>query len=562
MTKLALLFSVLAPLSFGQTAPAPASAETQKKASIEGVVINEITKEPLRRADIKLMRSGKDGAVMGNNAALSAVTDAAGKFHIDNIEPGEYYLNHFKAGYVHSRTTSGSSTSLLKLSAGESLTDLHYLLLPQSVVAGRVIDDEGEPVQGATVMLMSPQYRRGSARLSPAGFAQTNDRGEYRIIDVPPGKYYIQAKVQRMMMGGVMPTPSAAAGAPKAAFVSTYYPSAAESAQATRIEPRPGLELSGQDIILRKEKVVRISGKALDLDGSPARQTYVMLMAVDEFMGSSSDTGSPVDDKGNFTISDVLPGQYNLVANRTDGQDRQSAHAAVTVGDVDVTNVVLQALPGLEVKGVIVLEGSEKKDLDFSMFSIALSSNEPSPIGVAGTQAKSDGSFTIPRVSPGRYTLIVHSRKGAHYVQSILAGPEDVFGKEVDAVALAAGTLRVVVRTDWASVSGTVEISEDRKASLGSPTVVLLPTDLRMRSTDEFKVAQFPQIHGFEFKNVRPGEYLAFAFEDFDYRSLEDPEVFAAVKSKATKVSLGRGESKELALKMIPWPEQFADRIE
>jgi hypothetical protein len=56
-------------------------------------------------------------------------------------------------------------------------------------------------------------------------------------------------------------------------------------------------------------------------------------------------------------------------------------------------------------------------------------------------------------------------------------------------------------------------------------------------------------------------DYLAFAFEEYDYSSLEDPEVFAALERNATKVSLARGESKTLNLKLLPWPEQFADRL-
>ncbi len=114
MTKLALLFTLLAPLSFGQTAPAPTPAETDKKASIEGVVISEITKEPLRRAEISLYRSGKNASMMGgDNLAYSAVTDASGKFRIENIEPGEYNLNHRKAGFIEGLHSFGFSNRSL-----------------------------------------------------------------------------------------------------------------------------------------------------------------------------------------------------------------------------------------------------------------------------------------------------------------------------------------------------------------------------------------------------------------------------------------------------------------
>lgn len=563
MSRFALFFMLPFGRAFGQAAPPPSSAEIAKRAAIEGVVVNETTREPLRRVEIGLYRTGKNAVTLGGgDSAYSAVTDATGRFRIENVEAGDYFLDCRKTGFVGSRAAFGSSARTLKLGAGESLTDLRYSLLPQAIVAGRVVDDEGEPVQGVTVLLARSHYRRGSARMLPGGQAQTNDRGEYRIVNVPPGKYYIQASIQRMMMGGgAPPAPSETAGAPRTAFVSTYYPSAAEMAQATRIEAQAGLELSGQDITLRKEKVVKVSGKVLDADGAPARQTFVSLVVTEGFMRYSG-VGSVVDEKGNFTLNNVRPGQYTVLANRMDSESRQAAQAPLTVGGSDVTNVALQLLPGLEAKGSIVLEGSDRKDFDFSSFFLSVEAADSSLFGGSGTEAKSDGTFTIPQISPGRYTLNVHPNAGEGYVQSIQVGGEDVFGKEVDGAALASGGLRVVVRLDSAKVSGTVEIPEDRKANLRSPTIVFVPADPRLRIASQFSIAPLDQTNSFELKNLRPGDYLAFAFEEYDYSSLDDPEVLAALESKAAKVSLARGESKALTLKLVPWPEQFADRLQ
>jgi protocatechuate 3,4-dioxygenase beta subunit len=533
-------------------------------ATIEGVVVNETTKEPLRRVEISLYRSGKNGGMPdGGDSVYSAVTDATGKFRIENVEAADYFLDCRKTGFAGSRAAFGSSARTLKLGAGESLTDLRYSLLPQAIVSGRVVDDEGEPVQGVTVLLARSHYRRGSARMLPGGQAQTNDRGEYRIVNVLPGKYYIQASIQRMMMGGgAPPVPSETAGAPRTAFVSTYYPSATEMAQATRIEAQAGLERSGQDITLRKEKVVKVSGKVLDADGAPAKQTFVSL-AVTEGLMRYSGVGSAVDEKGIFTLNNVRPGQYTVMAyNLLDSQSNQAAQTPLTVGDCDVTNVALQLLPGLEAKGLIVLEGSDRKDFDFSSFFLGVEAADSSPFGGSGTEAKSDGTFTIPQISPGRYTLSVHPDAGEGYVQSIQVGGEDVFGKEVDGAALASGGLRVVVRLDSAKVTGTVEIPEDRKANLRSPTIVFVPAGPRLRSASQFSIAPLDQTNSFELKNLRPGDYLAFAFEEYDYTSLDDPEVLAALESMAAKVSLARGESKALTLKLVPWPEQFADRLQ
>lgn len=558
MTKLALLLTLLIVFSFGQTAPPAASAEAEKKASIEGVVVSEITKEPLRRAEISLYRSGKSAAMMGgDNLAYSAVTDASGKFRIGNIEPGEYVLNHRKAGFIEGLHSFGFSTRSLKLGAGEALTDLRYALLPQAVVTGRVLDDEGEPVQGVGVMLVRLRYYHGSQRPVPADQTQTNDRGEYRITNVHPGKYFIQAKLGS---GGPLP-PMAAGGAPGTAFVSTYYPSAVEFAQATRIEVLAGQELSGQDITLRKDKVVAVSGKVLNADGSPAKRTFVNL-AVDEGFMSYPWLGGPVDEKGNFSVRNVRPGQYVLIANGMDGEKRQAAQTAVNVGDVDVTQVTLQMAPGLEAKGSIVLEGSDKKGFDFSSFSVGLNPVGSAPFGGAGGQAKADGTFTLAQIMPGQYWLNVYTGSTEGYVKSILVGGEEVYGKELDASTISLGAIRVVVRLDPASVKGTVEIPEESRASLHSPVAILLPADPRMRSVGQLRMAQIDQTGSFEMKGFRPGDYLAFAFEEYDFSSTDESEVFPAIESKGVKVSLSAGESKTLSLKLLPWPEQFADRLQ
>ncbi len=440
---------------------------------------------------------------------------------------------------------------------GEALTDLRYALLPQAVVTGRVLDDEGEPVQGVGVVLVYLRYYHGSQRPMPADQAQTNDRGEYRITNVQPGKYFIQAK-----LGSGEPLPPMAAGAaPGTAFVSTYYPSAVEFTQASRIEVLAGQELSGQDITLRKDKVVAVSGKVLNADGSPAKRTFVNF-AVDEGFMSYSWMGGPVDEKGNFSVRNVRPGQYVLIANGMDGESRQTAQTTINVGDADVTKVTLQMAPGLEAKGSIVLEGADKKGFDFSSFSVGIHPVDSAPFGGAGGQAKADGTFTFAQIMPGQYLVNVYMGSTEGYVKSITVGGEEVYGKELDASAISAGAIRVVVRLDPANVKGTVEIPEDRRASLHSPVAILLPADPGMRKVGQLRMAQIDQTGGFEMKGFRPGDYLAFAFEEYDFSSTDESEVFPAIESKGTKVSLSAGESQTLSLKLLPWPAEFADSME
>lgn len=562
MARTPLFFLLTVALAVGQAPQSPSSSESGKKATIEGIVVNEVSKAPLRGVAIDLRRSRGSGTVRdGENADYSAVTDSSGSFRIENIEPGEYFLDHYKTGYINSRTAFGISAHSLKLGEGELLKNLHYALVPQAIVTGRVVDDEGERVQGASVMLVHPSYWHGSVRMMPAGQAQTNDHGEYRIVNVQPGHYYLQADIQGPLGSSGHLAPSRAAGAPRVSFVSTYYPNAPDASQAIRIEAQAGLELSGQDITLRKEKVVKVSGRVLDVDGSPAKRVFVTFVAENGFLPYSN-RAYVADERGNFSVNNVRPGQYIAMANKMHSQDHQVAHANVIVGDADVKDVVLQMPPPLDVKGVVVLEGPEGKSFDFSHLAIYVTPAGSSPFGAARTQVNSNGTFTLSPLSPGRYILGMDTGGHEGYVQSVQVDGQDVYGKALDAAAFVAGDLHVVVRLDSAKVVGTVEIAEEQKAHLRSPAIVLVPAESRLRNEGQFVTQQLDQMNSFELTNVRPGDYLAFAFEEYEYSALGDPEVFSAVEGSATKISLSRGESKSISLKLVPWPEQFADRLQ
>jgi hypothetical protein len=560
MSKTGLFLVVFSVLASAQETPS--ATDTSKLASIEGAVVNELTKEPIRKVEISLRKQGAFTA----NAAYSAITDAAGKFRVENIEPGEYFLTQRRTGFIVSRSNYGFSARLLKLGAGQSLTGLRYTLVPQGIISGRVVDDEGEPVQNIYLALLRSSYYRGSSRVFSTGRPQpTNDRGEFRFTDVQPGRYFLHADVQRMaaMTGSAAPAPSAAPGAPRIALVSTFYPSASEIAQATRIEVQAGQELAGRDITLRKEKVVRVTGKVLNASGSLAKQAFVTFEHADQSITYGTVSFAPLDEKGSFVANNVPPGQYKVRAMKGDMEDWQSGETSVDVGDNGADNVVIQIQPALEAKGAFVLEGSDRKDFDFSTMQVTLQAAGDTTYNSAFGQSKADGTFSISQLTPGHYTLDVYTgRSDDGYVKAIFAGTEDVFGKEVDANAIAAAGLKIVIRLDSASLAGTVEIPDERKAFLRSPSVVLLPADAQLRKANQRNIGQLNQDNGFSLKNLRPGDYIAFAFEEFDFASLQDPEVFAAIESKGTAMSLAANESKILSLKILPWPEQFADRLQ
>src|SRR6185503_6985562 len=49
------------------------------------------------------------------------------------------------------------------------------------VIGGRVLDEDGDAMPGVMVRVMRYQYQQGERRLTPAGTAQTDDRGQFRV---------------------------------------------------------------------------------------------------------------------------------------------------------------------------------------------------------------------------------------------------------------------------------------------------------------------------------------------------------------------------------------------
>jgi len=127
---------------------------------------------------------------------------------------------------------------------------------------------------------------------------------------------------------------------------------------------------------------------------------------------------------------------------------------------------------------------------------------------------------------------------------------------------IAAAGIKVIVRTDVASVSGTLDVPEEKKGAIGNPLVALLATDARLRDAGWNDYPAVDQEYRFQSKNLRPGEYLLLAFDEGDVKSLMDPQLYQLMESKGVKVTLGPSESKAVDLKLLAWPAELADRLQ
>jgi len=126
----------------------------------------------------------------------SAVTDDEGRFVIDTLPPGEYMLGAAKTAYVASVVDRDPLSGVqVTLADGEVRTNVDLVLARPAVITGRILDEFGEPYDGAVVSVWQTRYENGRRRLVglTTSVNPTDDRGRYRVINVPPGRYFVAA---------------------------------------------------------------------------------------------------------------------------------------------------------------------------------------------------------------------------------------------------------------------------------------------------------------------------------------------------------------------------------
>ena len=128
------------------------AASAVETATVEGIVSRYSTNEPLAFATVGLIPNGSGRAV-----GPRQVTDKDGRFRFTGVKPALYELTAEYPGLLRPRGRSGGPTTLI-LTAGLTLKDLQVHLTPGSVIAGRVLNENGAPLQGMPGLAIREEF--------------------------------------------------------------------------------------------------------------------------------------------------------------------------------------------------------------------------------------------------------------------------------------------------------------------------------------------------------------------------------------------------------------------
>jgi hypothetical protein len=493
----------------------------------------------------------------------SAVTDAEGRFTIEDVKAGAYRVRYDHAGFVDAEKRHHGSGMLLSVEAGQEAKDLLFHMAPTAVITGKITDIDGDPIPNVSVAALPPHFSRN--RISTAvGEGSTNDLGEYRISDLAPDRYMIVAQGPSYL---ARPAQSAKPAEKTLVYGTTYYPGTTEKNHAVSLDVHAGDEMPA-NITLGLVHLFHVRGEVKNLPPVRNDEVNIVLRPLDEeFMGNAP--SGQVDHEGRFDMGGVLPGSYRilLVLGASLHPSVMRGDQTVQVTSADVEGLRISSVPNGQVRGRFRLDNGEKIDwseLEVSLYSRLQVTSWPGGGGGASLDAfywdqqpahaalKSDGSFEMTSVPPDTYRVSVWSMSNAfnpYFVKAVRLGGKDVIDSGFS-VGDAAYSLDITIGANGATVEGFVV---DDKGPASDVLVCLVPGDEQRQRRDLYH-STFTDTRGhFRVAGLNPGEFLLFAVDqDVAYPDLLDPEFIRKHDSSGETVELKEGEVKSIQLKLTP----------
>jgi hypothetical protein len=341
-------------------------------------------------------------------------------------------------------------------------------LTPEGSIAGRVVDPEGQPVEGVKVRASKP-------RVSESRY--TNDRGEFRIDRLPPGRYELEAAPGRT----VLPPEVRTDGTREEFLGDATYPG--------RLELRPGGELAGVEIRLERARRVRVSGV---LTGAAAGEMRIEA----ERVGDRDFTRPAIVKGGTWEIWNLTPGKYRVGAR---AGSAQSATEEIEVGATDVDGIELTLMEPFEISGRVEWDGPP-------MAQLALAAPSPRRSAVV-VRVLPDGSFHAT-ARPERYTI---AAVGA-FATAVYLGPTEMRDGILDLSRGAGAPIVIRLAKPSGKISGTVR---DAKV----PVVVTLERVSRPEFRREVETAA-----SFAFDSLPRGVYRLVVDDEVETVEIGDGE--------------------------------------
>lgn len=411
------------------------TAAQERNGSIIGVVSDSVSHQPLRNVMITL--------VFGTQLLEpQVVTSDDGTFAFHDLKPGQYRLGAERRDYPNPKT--------MAISPAEDPDPVTIELVPGAAVAGRILDEDGDPLRGCWAQ--ARPVERPEQIASGQGTRSVSEPSDYRLFGLLPGKYILSAQCA---VPAFQPRPFSAGPdpPPSLAYPLQFYPAASDAASAQPIELAAGTETTGIDFRMQPVHVTQVrvaiapssaDWHGRDLFGGLARPGH---SSANEFGRMSPDAS------GAFVFPQAFPGSYVLVAATLGAENRIGGIQPIEVKDKPV-NTRIELKPAIDIHGTVELEsGPNSSKIQLANVRIQFLSDYPEFISGVEVAVKQDGSFTVNSLVPVPWHVRVYG--APVFIKSVLLGTKDLSGRTLDLSNGLPAALKIVLSANTATIRGT-----------------------------------------------------------------------------------------------------------
>jgi hypothetical protein len=574
-----------------------AASQQTPDTRIEGTIVRFATNEPLANAKLELR---------GGTQTLTTTTENDGKFYFPNLQPGTYRILAWRDGFwpaeYGQRWVDGPGQSI-PLTAGQKLTDIRVTMTPGGVISGRITTATGQPAIGARVRAMKPWIQENQRVLRTVQEVVANDLGEFRLIWLLPGRYYISATMVDFPAGAQLVINPDAANTGDASrsvsrpvtskplpnglandevYIPIYFPNTSDALRALAVDLPMGAEYQGVDINLLPTRTFHVRGVVSNPPPPPTTgprggqaaqgaavagqrgaipQTPIRLTPATP-NGSLYNTGIDAT-TGAFDFPKVVPGDYvsYLFLNGL------TVRTPVEVRNGDVDAVSLTVSDGVTIPVHVSFDGDvlPKNLPDLRGLNPTLWRN-PTLLNAPAMPASRGDSPALQNIAPGDYFIYVNPilppLNGNNpvnqpagwlnaYVKSIRLGDIDVMKRGLSLESQTKGTIEVVIGANPGTMEG--HALDDQRAPIPGAVVTLFSAErsARIYRSDMYKVTSTDTSGRFQIQGLPPGDYKVFAWDNVENGAWMDPELLARFETWGQTVHVEEGKNAAVDLPTI-----------
>ncbi|PFG05371.1 carboxypeptidase regulatory-like domain-containing protein [Bacillus sp. es.034] len=311
--------------------------------AISGTVRDASTNNAIPFANLELLDS--NGVLIASTTA-----DGSGQYTFNNLAPGTYQVRSFAVNYssttVSSTVTAGNTT----------ITNLFLDPNPGSI-QGTVVDaDTLTAISGASVQAINSQNVIVAS-------TTTDGSGQYSFTSLTPGSYTLL-------------------------FTASGY--------ATQTL---GAIVVSNTVTIVDAALSRLSGALIGTVQDP-NASAIPGATVTVFQNNIQISSAITDANGQYMVPGLPPGSYTIVVSAPN-YTTETVAAMIESGQTTTVNVTLNENPGT-LTGFV-------RDTDNNPIaggSVTVQISTGTGIIVATTVTASDGSYTVPNLAPGNYTVV------------------------------------------------------------------------------------------------------------------------------------------------------------